>query len=198
MIPFTILQVADESDRAFLEAAYLAHEQLMYAVAMRVLRNPQDAQDAVSQAVVNLIEHVDTLRQIDSNKLKPYIVSTVRNSAINLLHRLQREAPAAQETFAMLEDPAPQPEEETLQAISLEEMRRRMRRLPATMAQVLMLYELDGLDERAIARAMGLQPVSVRVYLSRARQKLRESLQDAMRRERQQEIQQEMGGGAHA
>ena len=59
-IPITILLIEDDSDRAFMEQLYLDYSKLMYAVAMSRLGNPLDAEDAVHEAILRLIDKILT------------------------------------------------------------------------------------------------------------------------------------------
>jgi RNA polymerase sigma-70 factor (ECF subfamily) len=54
----------------------------------------------------------------------------------------------------------------------LEEARRALRSLPENLRSVFVLYEVNGLRYREIAKTMGIPINSVKVYLSRAREKL--------------------------
>lgn len=56
MFPVSILAIEDDSDRAFMEQLYTAHELLMHKCALRFLHNGYDADDAVNNACVKLIK----------------------------------------------------------------------------------------------------------------------------------------------
>jgi RNA polymerase sigma-70 factor (ECF subfamily) len=51
-----------------------------------------------------------------------------------------------------------------------------MRQLPAVQITVFNLYEIDGYNHDEIAQILGLSPSSSRVYLTRAKEKLRNIL----------------------
>ena len=53
------METAD--DRTRFESLYLAYRGLMYHVAYHILKNPQDAEDAVHQSFVKLAEHMATI-----------------------------------------------------------------------------------------------------------------------------------------
>jgi RNA polymerase sigma-70 factor (ECF subfamily) len=59
--PNAILLIQDDSDRAFMERLYLNYSKLMYAVAMKRLSNPQDAEDAVHEAILRLMKKISLL-----------------------------------------------------------------------------------------------------------------------------------------
>ena len=49
IFPLVFLFIEDEDDRLFLEGLYMAHHDLMYAQALKITRNSQEAEDAVSE-----------------------------------------------------------------------------------------------------------------------------------------------------
>ena len=54
MLCILLASVDSPQDKRKLELLYEKYNRLMYVVAMRVLHHPQDAEDAVSEAVLSL------------------------------------------------------------------------------------------------------------------------------------------------
>ena len=51
----------------------------MFRIAMGVLRNSDDAEDAVSESIINAYEHIETLR--DYSKFRPWVMRITINEA---------------------------------------------------------------------------------------------------------------------
>jgi len=54
----------------------------MFRIAMGVLRNNADAEDAVSESIVNAYEHIETLREY--SKFKPWVMRITINEAYRI------------------------------------------------------------------------------------------------------------------
>lgn len=74
-------------ERSKFESIYLLYRDTMYAVACRILDNPQDAEDAVHYAFLKVIENISKISEIDCPKTKGYIVTIVENRAIDIYRR---------------------------------------------------------------------------------------------------------------
>lgn len=87
-----------------------------------------------------------------------------------------RSQPVAEEEVEV-HDPAPNPEVGLAQGQRVERLRRAIRRLPLVYRQVIML-SLEGLGYGEIAEVLGISESNVGVRLTRARQILREGLEN--------------------
>lgn len=169
--PLILLMLENEEDRLFLEGLYLEYRQLLYGMALRVARNRDLAQDAVGDSLVALTKKIDLLRSLDSNKLRAYLVITVKHTAISLLNRGKREQAADDSVFANLQDGS-RVDERVLSRAGVESIKQAVRQLPQREQDVMMMRYFQELTDEEIAQALGIRPVSVRVQLSRARKHL--------------------------
>ena len=74
-----------------MEKLYLEYRSPMYRVALSVLRDEGLAEDAVQQSFLKIFQNFDKLDLSDCNKTKSFIVILVRNTAIDLYRKRQRE-----------------------------------------------------------------------------------------------------------
>ena len=58
MIPFCILAIEDESDRAFMESLFLQYNRLMYHEIFKITKNLDDTEDILQSSLVKLIEKI--------------------------------------------------------------------------------------------------------------------------------------------
>lgn len=176
-IPFILLAIENESDRAFMEKLYADFGKLMYHQARLICRSDADAQDTVSDAILALIKKISLLRDMPCNKLKAYTVITVKHLAIDRYRRLQKEDVSREEEGpdAVSET---LPEDRLMEAAGVDRIKQAILSLPEREKDAMMMRYFLQHSEEEIARRWQVRPVTVRVTLSRARQHLKALLQE--------------------
>ncbi len=141
----------------------LTYQVSMYRFALGILRNEQDAEDALSTAIIKAYEHLASLR--DKNKFKAWIMSIIANEAKNMISKNSR--------LQLVDDvtvfgEAVEEDHNTIwdSVMELGEQHR----------QIIVLYYYDGFSTREIARILKIREGTVKSRLSRARQSLKEIL----------------------
>jgi RNA polymerase sigma-70 factor (ECF subfamily) len=149
------------------------HSDEIYRYACALLANRADAEDATQEVLLRVWSHLPTMNPFN---LRAWLLRTTRCYCLDQIRR--RSNPAAPILMAdeILDD---RPDEfavnPSLAADSnfrLEKAREALRRLPENLRSVFVLYEVNGLRYREIAKTLGIPINSVKVYLSRAREKL--------------------------
>ena len=175
-LPLSILAMTPGEDRLFLEGLYTQYGDLMYRVALHLLRAHPEAEDVVSDACLKLIEKIERLRTLDEDTLRAYIVTTVRNTAFNRLSRRARERGVSfldgGEAISGVAGPDDVEDAVILRADQVQ-LRQALAKLSQRDRWVLEMRYLADQDDRQMARALGIAPDSVRSCLHRARQRLR-------------------------
>lgn len=80
-----------EEDRAAFEQLYLTYRSLMYRIAYGILRNQQDAEDAVHQAFLSMIKNFKNFSEIECPKTKAFCVIVVEWKSLDLLRIRKRD-----------------------------------------------------------------------------------------------------------
>lgn len=132
----------------------------MMRLAMAMMRHWQDAEDAVSDAMVKAYAKCETLR--DEQKAKGWLLRITANACRDLLRRRRRVIPV-EEIAAVFDCP----EDGVYPQIMT---------LPGKSAEVLILYYYENMDTEEIARVLNIPAATVRARLSRGRKRLREVL----------------------
>lgn len=176
-IPLLLLAIEDDSDRAFMEKIYTDYGTLMFHQARLICRSAADAQDVVSEALLALIKKISLLKAMPCNKLKSYIVITVKHQAIDHYRRLRLEDVSWDEEGpdAVSFD---QPEDHIMDTAGVEAIRQAIHCLPEREKDALMKRYFLKMTEEEIAAAWNVRPVTVRVTISRARKNLKTILQE--------------------
>ena len=144
---------------------------LMYAVAINVLKNPQDAEDCVSESLVKLWKKRRELKNAGS--LRNYICSVTRNSAIDML-RSRRKADALFEELTELLPVSDQAAEKLEEQV----IRSQIKALGEPTATIFLrrYWSCETVDE--IAAALHLTHGAVESRLHRGKQRLKELLRE--------------------
>ena len=66
-------------------AIYEKHKSVMYAVAMKILKNPHDAEDAVHNAIPPIMRNLDAIKDVDSKDCVYYVTMAVKHIALNMI-----------------------------------------------------------------------------------------------------------------
>jgi RNA polymerase sigma-70 factor (ECF subfamily) len=169
-------------DPAAFETLVRTHGGRLLAVARRLLRDEEDARDALQEAFVNAFKGLAAFE--GESRLSTWLHSIVVNAALMRLRRRRRKPEQALDDFlpTFLEDghqarpPAPwRADAHRLveQRETREFVHAAIDRLPESYRTVLILRDVEELDTEASARALGITPNLVKVRLHRARQALR-------------------------
>lgn len=77
-------------EKSLFEQIYLEYRGLMYHVAYEILHNDQDAEDAVHQAFVKIVENIKKIDDPVCPKTHGYVVTIVEHQAIDQYRKRQK------------------------------------------------------------------------------------------------------------
>ncbi len=159
-------------DAAAADRLVRRHYRAAYFVALAVLRNPMDAEDACQDAFVRALSRVDDCRT--PSRFVHWMMQIVRNHARNLRERRRvRGGPSLEEVPEPIAGSAALPVERAELRSSLLAA---LDGLTAEQREVVLLKDLEGWDHRAIAKALGISEGMSRQHLFAARRILRQVL----------------------
>lgn len=179
IIPVAILAIGNEDDRAFMVRLYVDYRWLMYKVALSVVREPQLAEDMVSQTLCEMIDNLEKIRAVDCCKLRGYIVSFVRNVSVDFVRKRDRQGKyfflTGEEAEVAADDSV---DENLIRMAEIDALKRGLARLSENDRLLLTMKYFDGLSDEEIAARLGIAKASVRTYLMRARNRLCQRLKE--------------------
>lgn len=151
-------------------------ESRMIQTVWRVLRDPDDADDAMQEALSRIWRR---LKQIERHpNPKALLLRMTANTAYDMLRRRIRrqkhESP--QLVPATLRDSRPNPSDRLLQRQCQVEISAAISRLPRNNAIAILMRLVQEQPYEAIAEALGCSPATARIHVSRGRAKLRQKL----------------------
>lgn len=143
------------------------HSNPLYGYALKFLRNQEDAQDIVQDVLEKLWIN---RKKVEVEKAKSWMYTTAHNAMINLINRKQRIQFPGSELLP----------EKVKKEVSLFESNQVVDRalsiLPPIQKSIVLLRDLEGYSYEEIGDILQLSPSQVKVYLFRARNKIKKQL----------------------
>ena len=134
----------------------------MYALAIGILKNEADAEDAIQNALLSAYEHLDDLRLFD--KIKPWVLKILTRECYRIAGC--RHSHGDVDEIALAAPPAPDPD-------TKESVWSAVCQLESAYRDVVILFYYENLTTRQIAQILNISEDNVRKRLSRAREALR-------------------------
>jgi RNA polymerase sigma-70 factor (ECF subfamily) len=184
----SLLRQAMAGDQTALEMLFAQHNRALYQTALRLLGNPEDAEDALQEGLLAAYRNLPRFE--GRSQFSTWLTRIVINAAL-MRRRSKRAHPAlslddsgeeqipASERFA---DDGPSPEEIYAGVELAERLRENLEGLSPLLRRAFELRELNGLTADEAARILGVSRNTLKARLWRARHQLAERLGDVLRR----------------
>jgi len=161
---------AERRDEQFQEMVG-RQSRFMFQVAIGLLRNRQDAEDAVQEAFLKLYRGEAWLRMDNE---KGFLARTVWRVALDHLPRAaERTLDVSEMELAASGGAGVSPEQSAVDKDERAVLRRLIDGLPEELRQPLVLSSVEEMTSREVAEAMGIPEDTVRTRVMRARAELR-------------------------
>lgn len=177
MIPFIILAIENPDDREFMADMYLKYKRLMYSECIRILKDPWTAEDVMQTAIEKLIDKIDLLKTLSDTKRINYIITTCRNQSKTYLKKKNRQAKYEISESDGIDIGGNEPEDLVLKKHTMEIVGDAWSSIDEQTRHLLQSKYILEKADMEIAEEIGINPNSVRTYLSRARNKLRKEIE---------------------
>lgn len=171
------------------EAVALEHFDVLYSTAMRLTRNPAEAQDLVQETYLKAYRFFDRFEP--GTNIKAWLFTILRNTHINTYRKASRQQ--EQTDFERVEpfyaDPTLFPEwsdqaplEEVLRHVVQDDVKRALDALPEVYRMVVLLADMADFSYKEIAAIIDCPEGTVMSRLFRGRRLLRNSLAEFARK----------------
>lgn len=152
-----------------LEQLYLTYRKLMFYVAYSILHDIHLSEDAVQQAFLRVMNHLEKISEITCPQTKNFLVIIVKNISLNMYNARRDKAAVSYDEVEGWVCAGADVLEEQEQAIYLDEM---MRLLPESYRDALMLRYDNGYTSSEIASILQISEENAKKRLQRARARL--------------------------
>ncbi len=179
-----LLEDIRSGDQAAFAALVDQYSPLVYRLALRMLGNPQDAEDVLQETFIKVYQHLDGFN--GDSRLSTWIYRIATNETLMLL----RKRKGKNISLDVSDDATDEDRQESLEIIDWSylpedklldsEVRAFLEQAVSSLTEglraVFLLRDVHGFSTRETAEMLEISEVAVKTRLSRARLKLREAL----------------------
>lgn len=164
MLAIFLSTLESEDEKQKFVAVYEQYHEKMETIALHILGNQNDAEDAVQNAFLQVIRHFEKIYEIPCEELPFWLISIVKNEALMILRKKRCVVPLEDwDSFEQSADGA----------VGYMELVELFRQLPETYRAVLEMKLLIGYTDKEIAHKLGISEAAVSSRASRGRALLR-------------------------
>jgi RNA polymerase sigma-70 factor (ECF subfamily) len=185
------IRLAQAGDAAAFEFLYQLHSRRVYALCLRMVNNPADAEDLMQEAFLQLFRKIGTFR--GESAFSTWLHRMTVNVVLMRLRKKSLPVASLEETT--------EPDEETggprkdigapdlrlSGAVDRVNLERSVEKLPPGYRTVFVLHDVQGYEHNEIAEIMGCSVGNSKSQLHKARTRLRQLLQEEVRELARQE-----------
>ena len=150
------------------------HRDRLWAVALRTTGDPDDASDALQEALVSAYRRAGTFRA--EAQVTTWLHRIIVNACLDLLRRRRSRPteplPEEEDRYARLADPTTSTEESAEVSELRADVWAALRTLPAEQRAALVLVDMEGYPVDEAAQILGCAPGTVKSRCSRGRVRL--------------------------
>ena len=189
----TAIRHAQAGDSAAFEFLYQLHSRRVYALCLRMVSNPADAEDLAQEAFLQLFRKISTFR--GESAFSTWLHRMTVNVVLMRLRKKSLPTDSLEETIDPdAENSAPKrdvgaPDLRLSGAVDRVNLERSIEKLPPGYRTVFVLHDVQGYEHNEIAGIMGCSVGNSKSQLHKARTRLRELLQEEIRDQARQERQ---------
>jgi RNA polymerase sigma-70 factor, ECF subfamily len=185
------IRLAQAGDAAAFEFLYHLHSRRVYALCLRMVNNPADAEDLMQEAFLQLFRKIGTFR--GESAFSTWLHRMTVNVVLMRLRKKSLPVASLEETT----DPDDEtggprkdvgaPDLRLSGAVDRVNLERSVEKLPPGYRTVFVLHDVQGYEHNEIAEIMGCSVGNSKSQLHKARTRLRDLLQEQVRQQARQE-----------
>lgn len=164
MIAFFLASLETDKERQQFIKLYEQYHEIMERVALNVLGEQHDAEDAVQNSFLQVIRHFSKVNEINDGEIGYWMVSIVKNEALIILRK--RRHTVQVEDWTRIERGM----DNVTEYVELVEL---FRELPETYRSILEMKVFLGYSDREIAKRLNITESLVSTRASRGRSLLK-------------------------
>ena len=182
---------AQAGESTAFEFLYQLHSRRVYALCLRMVGNPADAEDLMQEAFLQLFRKIGTFR--GESAFSTWLHRMTVNVVLMRLRKKSLPTDSLEETLEPdAENTGPKrdvgaPDLRLSGAVDRVNLERSIEKLPPGYRTVFVLHDVQGYEHNEIAGIMGCSVGNSKSQLHKARTRLRELLQEEMREQARQE-----------
>ena len=170
---YMVVSMADmPEEKRKAEQLYEKYNRLMYVVAYNILKQHEDAEDAVIASWEKIINNIEKISEIECRETKNFIVIIVERTSIDMCRKKYKKHEVSVGDYE--EMPYYATHDKEIQDFEMTEL---FRSMPKKYSEVLMLRYINGFSHGEIAEVLNLSEGTVSSRLSRAKKMLQDRME---------------------
>ena len=153
-------------EAAQFKAEVFCWKDLLYRLALRLLNNTTEAEDAVQHTMMKMWQRKDELNRMEN--IRAFVIEALKNDCLNRLKK-EKTIERHHEQFAKMRSLSTENSNGNMVAIIKDEINN----LPQKQRLIIQLCDVEGFPIKEIAGIVDIDEGAVRTNLSRARQKVK-------------------------
>lgn len=147
----------------------------IFRLVLRITLDRQEAEDITQETLIKVWEKRDEWHQIQN--MEAYCLTIARRLAIDSTKAKRSQSLSLSETDNTLHATTPLPDEDLDLRQRIAAIRNLINDLPEVQRTIIQLRDIEGLRYDEIAQITGVTETQVKVYLHRARKKIKDLLE---------------------
>ncbi|MEL4307805.1 RNA polymerase sigma factor [Joostella sp. CR20] len=173
MLEIDLIEKCKNNDRKSQMQLYDKYCDGMFCVAMRYVKNTDDAQDVMQEAFIKAFQKLNQFKA--EVTFGAWLKRIVINKCLDFLKSKHQEVVAINENMSLLKDDDTWEINETIDVAVIKNV---IETLSDKYKYVLMLYLIEGYDHDEISQILGINNATSRTNLLRGKQKLKGLLKE--------------------
>lgn len=170
MLLYTAM-IDNEQDKLRFEDIYNTYCKQMYLVAMQVLHDHGEAEDAVQNALMGIAKQIKSVPSGNPKVVRAYVLTAARNAALNVLPKRKIWSEIIDIEEVRIADKG-----DLFQQVALSQdydlLLQAVRQIPEPYQDVLMLFFVQELSEKEVAAILGRKQSTVHQQITRGKKLL--------------------------
>lgn len=151
----------DQEDRDFVSDLYKSYKDRLYSLALFLVKNKADAEDALSTTYIKIIENIERIKSLPEEKLSSYIFVILYNQAMDIFR--QKNKFSEIENFDQLVDEKnPSTYDQVETNLLVADLLKHIKALPLDDQRLLILKYKYDLPYKDLAKLLNISPEAAR------------------------------------
>ena len=166
-----IFLILSENEKDMVDQIFSKHHVKLYNISFKILRSEKDAEDALAQTFLKIIDNIERIKEITCHEILPFCATVVRNSSLDI--QRQNSKTILVESFEEWKDFSVDAAENTFfKNHDRERLLRLIKKLSSEERYLLELRLIEDMSYKDIGAIMNITESTARKRLQRALEKL--------------------------
>ena len=171
---FILFSIMQNTERDFVNNLFSKMNVKMYNISFNILRDKFDAEEAVAQTFLKIIDNIERISALPCPQIEPYCVIILKNETMNIIRKRKKVVHVENVDYFDHKDEAYDIEEEYLETVDKEKLLTCINRLSDQDKTLIHLRFANEVGFKHIAELLGITEEAAKKRGQRILKKLRQ------------------------